>query len=91
MSLRDGGQLYGSHICAWTSLWRRGRIDCWGDSSLSRIVYGSLYYLYSSLRMFDTYDLDLPFFGLSPESLAYGDMSEDVSDMVTDCCSVGSH
>ena len=46
----------------------------------NQVVYGCQYYLYSSLP--SQYESDCvgdEFYGLSPESLAYGDMSEDVS------------
>lgn len=71
--------LYTSHCDSWADVWRQGRIDCWGSLPLSRTIYGCLYYLYSSLMLRESDDQTVPFYGLSPESLAYGDKSHDVS------------
>lgn len=66
-----GDVLLKEHARAWADIWRAGRIDIVGDDRLARAVYGCLYYVMSSLPVLEP--SGVPFFGLSPESLAYGD------------------
>lgn len=72
------GQLRTLHTDAWSSLWRRGRIDTDGDLRLARAVSASQYYILSSVP--DTDDPHWPFIGLSPSGLAWGD--EQVMNLI---------
>ncbi|KAF6033648.1 ATHL1 [Bugula neritina] len=78
--LAASSALYQLHCESWTRQWQESRIDVWSSDLLTtQTVYGCQYYLMSSLPSLSYYQSFAPgeFFGLSPESLAYGDMSED--------------
>ncbi|EDO39683.1 predicted protein, partial [Nematostella vectensis] len=62
-ALRDPEGLLDSHVTAWEKLWGEGRVDMKGNLPLAQAVYGSLYYILSSIRESWPY-------GLSPGGLA---------------------
>ncbi|XP_026465259.1 protein-glucosylgalactosylhydroxylysine glucosidase-like [Ctenocephalides felis] len=64
--------LLDSHIQAWQETWNEARIEIEGDLKLAKIVYGSLYYILSSLPSTRTNQKPMEFYGLSPGSLARG-------------------
>lgn len=82
--LLSEARLLSLHYEGWVRLWQTARIDIWSeDVSTSRVVYGCQYYLLSSLP--SAYESDCTvdqFYGISPESLACGDGTEDVCDCV---------
>ncbi|KAK3750634.1 hypothetical protein QZH41_012817, partial [Actinostola sp. cb2023] len=55
--------LFQSHVQAWTEIWQQGRIEVEGNLAIAQAVYGSLYYILSSIRPSWPY-------GLSPGGLA---------------------
>lgn len=84
LSLEGSDGLYRAHAEAWAATWQTGRVDIWGADDVSvtaaRAVYSSLYYILSSVPQPEPSGGSfgqLPFFGLSPESLAYGDGTLD--------------
>ena len=58
--------LLGAHTEAWAELWQESGIEIEGDLELAQAVYGSLYYILSSIRSSWPY-------GLSPGSLSSND------------------
>jgi len=78
LRLSQSRQLRRLHTDAWSSLWRRGRIDFTGDIRLARALSASQYYILSSVP--DTDDPYWPFVGLSPSGLAWGD--EQVTNLL---------
>ena len=62
------------HTRAWADLWDSGRLEVAGDPELERVVLASQYYLLSSLPNPGSV---AEFCGLSPGSLAYGDLGRD--------------
>ena len=62
------------HTEAWADLWDSGRLEVTGDAELERVVLASQYYLLSSLPSPGS---EAEFCGLSPGSLAYGDLGQD--------------
>ncbi|XP_064597126.1 uncharacterized protein LOC135463672 [Liolophura sinensis] len=69
--------LYQSHIKAWESRWNGGRIEVSGNLQLQKLIYGSFYYLLSSLPSMES---NLPanqFYGLSPGGLSNGANATD--------------
>ncbi len=68
---RSHDQLYAHHVLAWSEAWKQGRVDVVGNSQLSQTIYGSLYYLLSSIPLHK--DKKQPFVGLSPAGLPFGD------------------
>ena len=71
-ALIDGGDH--SATGAWADLWESGRLEVTGDAELERVVLASQYYLLSSLPSPGS---EAEFCGLSPGSLAYGDLGKD--------------
>ena len=67
--------LYAEHVKAWADVWNRGRVDIVGNLRLSQAVYGSWYYILSSMPVNATEE---GFVGLSPTGLPYG-VEDDVS------------
>ena len=67
---------------AWAQVWNRGRVDVVGNVQIARAVYGSWYYILSSMPVTPhTGGYSTPeeeFVGLSPTGLPYGD-EDDVS------------
>ena len=59
-----------SHANIWLEFWNNGRIEIQGNDTIARAVYGSMYYLFSSLPFQE--DTTNPFIGLSPSGLPYG-------------------
>ncbi len=68
------GTLLSNHTSSWLDLWERGRIDVSGDLQLSKAIYGSLYYLTSSIPLVN--DANSPYIGLSPGGLPFGAKGE---------------
>ena len=71
-------QLFDSHLNAWKLVWDDGRIEVEGNVQLGKVVYGSLYYILSSLPV--TTETNSPvgqFYGLSPGGVAYGSLLND--------------
>ena len=66
--------LYAQHVHSWWLLWRSGRIDILGNRHLAKAVYGSWYYILSSLPL--KQDENNPFIGLSPSGLPLGDIAK---------------
>ena len=64
-------QLYKDHVEEWTNLWQSGRIDVSNNMKLAKALYGSIYYILSSLPL-DS-DPQWPYIGLSPTGLPFGD------------------
>ena len=62
------------HTLAWADLWDSGRLEVTGEAELERVVLASQYYLLSSLPSPES---EAEFCGLSPGSLAYGDLGKD--------------
>lgn len=62
------------HTRAWAELWDSGRLEVTGEAELERVVLASQYYLLSSLPSPGS---EAEFCGLSPGSLAYGDLGKD--------------
>ena len=62
------------HTRAWAELWDSGRLEVTGEAELERVVLASQYYLLSSLPSPES---ETEFCGLSPGSLAYGDLGQD--------------
>ena len=62
------------HTLAWANLWDSGRLEVTGEAELERVVLASQYYLLSSLPSPES---ETEFCGLSPGSLAYGDLGKD--------------
>lgn len=61
-----GGDLFVLHRAAWQSLWNDGRIEVDGNLELSKIIYGSLYYILSSAPVTATTNIPArQFYGLS--------------------------
>jgi trehalose/maltose hydrolase-like predicted phosphorylase len=74
----EGADLFNLHQAAWQSIWNDGEIQVDGNLELSKIIYGCLYYLSSSLPMIETTNIpSRQFYGLSPGGLAYGDYLMD--------------
>lgn len=63
---RSKSNLLQSHKDAWKYIWNSGKIDIEGNLELSQAVYGSMYYILSSIRS------DWPY-GLSPGGLSGGE------------------
>lgn len=76
--MKSNDQLYAQHVEAWSHLWANGSIVVVGNERLSRAVYGSLYYILSSMPVKP--DLTWPYIGLSPTGLPFGN-TEDVSSI----------
>jgi hypothetical protein len=71
-------EVFNSHVLAWKEVWNNGRIEVEGNVGLGKVIYGSLYYILSSLPV--TTKTNSPvgqFYGLSPGGLAYGTLSND--------------
>jgi len=71
----DGGheQLLNSHTEAWRKVWDEGRIEVEGNPQLGKVIYGSLYYILSSLPVTEVTNSPVgQFYGLSPGGLGYG-------------------
>jgi hypothetical protein len=67
-----------SHVNAWASVWEDGLIEIEGNTDLSKVVFGSLYYILSSLPVVTETNTPVrQFYGLSPGGLAYGDYLMD--------------
>ena len=68
-----------SHVESWAKQWRQGRIDVSGNLRLAQAIYGSLYYLLSSVP---THNNDSwPYIGLSPGGLPFGQGTEVVTKL----------
>ncbi|XP_060072815.1 protein-glucosylgalactosylhydroxylysine glucosidase-like [Ylistrum balloti] len=74
------GTLESSHVNHWESMWRKGRIDVGGNRELSKLNYGSLYYLLSEIPQYETYG---PFFGISSGGLGHGGQYNDYKGHVS--------
>ncbi|CAL8123676.1 unnamed protein product [Orchesella dallaii] len=71
-------EVYDTHVRAWTDLWTDGAIEVKGNDQLAKVVYGSLYYILSSLPVTtETNSPNEQFYGLSPGGLAYGSLLMD--------------
>ncbi|XP_041463396.1 protein-glucosylgalactosylhydroxylysine glucosidase-like [Lytechinus variegatus] len=72
------GELFKTHQEAWKKTWSKGRIHVTGNIKLSKAIYGSMYYILSSLPPVD-YAANNPFlfYGLSPGGLATGGNQRD--------------
>ncbi|XP_078001372.1 protein-glucosylgalactosylhydroxylysine glucosidase-like [Glandiceps talaboti] len=76
--LADGDKLYNSHVAAWHYKWNHGRIDLEGNLDLAKAIYGSMYYILSSLPPLLTDEsFKFPFYGISPGGLAQGAQGQD--------------
>ncbi|XP_077977259.1 protein-glucosylgalactosylhydroxylysine glucosidase-like [Glandiceps talaboti] len=76
--LADDDKLYNSHVGAWQYKWNHGRIDLEGNLNLAKAIYGSMYYILSSLPPLLTDEsFKFPFYGLSPGGLAQGARDKD--------------
>ena len=76
--LATRGILYEDHVDAWELKWLSGRIDVTGNLKLAKAIYGSMYYILSSLPPLGAQDaFPYKFYGLSPGSLAYGASGKD--------------
>jgi len=75
----DHDALFQSHTNAWAAIWKSGSIEIEGNLKLAKAVYGSFYYILSSLPTTETevFGTKNQFFGLSPGGLAYGDLLLD--------------
>lgn len=72
----SSGTLFSTHRDLWLHKWSQGRVDLDQDLQLAKAIYGSMYYILSSLpplRIASKPDHDFTFYGLSPASLASGD------------------
>ncbi len=58
-------------------LWQNGRIDVSGNLKLAKAIYGSLYYLTSSIPLVN--DPSWPYIGLSPGGLPFGQGFDEAS------------
>lgn len=67
------------HVQAWEAVWDNGVIQVEGNTQLAKVVYGSLYYILSSLPVTTTktHTTNEQFYGLSPGGLAYGALLMD--------------
>ena len=77
IKIKNHDQLYADHVKSWSELWQRGRIDVEGNRTIARAVYGSLYYILSSIPLQEKPN-DM-FVGLSPGGLPFGGDLSDVS------------
>ncbi|XP_064618456.1 uncharacterized protein LOC135482416 [Liolophura sinensis] len=64
--------LYNMHVKAWEEKWNKGRIEVDDNPRLSKLIYGSFYYMLSFLPSTDTFVPNNQFYGLSPGGLANG-------------------
>ncbi|XP_071807639.1 protein-glucosylgalactosylhydroxylysine glucosidase-like [Asterias amurensis] len=73
VQLATTGVLHTDHVKAWEEKWNHGRIEV-DDLNLAKEIYGSMYYILSSLPSLNYYDQEFPFhfYGLSPGGLAHG-------------------
>lgn len=67
-------QILQTHVQAWEDVWANGAIQVEGNTKLAKVVYGSLYYILSSLPVSPskTHTPNGQFYGLSPGGLSYG-------------------
>ncbi|XP_006816889.1 protein-glucosylgalactosylhydroxylysine glucosidase-like, partial [Saccoglossus kowalevskii] len=73
----EGAALLQAHIDAWSNTWNQGKIEV-DDLNLGKIIYGSFYYILSSLPVLD--EPPQPrnqFYGLSPGGLTRGSYLRD--------------
>ncbi|XP_072035583.1 protein-glucosylgalactosylhydroxylysine glucosidase-like [Amphiura filiformis] len=69
---RDG-TLTSMHTAAWKDKWSKGHIDVDNNLPLAKAIYGSMYYIMSSLPPLNyTENYPFQFYGLSPGGLAHG-------------------
>lgn len=76
---QPNSDLFDRHKEAWENVWNEGSIEVDGNVELGKVIYGSLYYILSSLPVV-TSTTNQPlrqFYGLSPGGLAYGDYLQD--------------
>ena len=74
----DDQELDLSHITSWTKNWDAGRIEIKGNNmKLRKVLYGSQYYIKSSLPAPDTDQSKNEFHGVSPGGLGRGAFMED--------------
>ncbi|XP_070568257.1 protein-glucosylgalactosylhydroxylysine glucosidase-like isoform X1 [Ptychodera flava] len=74
----DTDVLFQSHVGSWSYKWNRGKIDVEGNLYLSQAIYGSMYYILSSLPpLLTDQSFEFPFYGLSPGGLAQGALGAD--------------
>lgn len=69
------GTLFDTHADIWLKKWNEGSIDIDQDLPLAKAIYGSMYYILSSLPPLKEHvssSHDFTFYGLSPGSLADG-------------------
>ncbi|XP_019617220.1 PREDICTED: acid trehalase-like protein 1 [Branchiostoma belcheri] len=76
MNLAGKGRLYSNHTQSWLNVWEEGRIETTGNLKLQQAIYGSLYYILSSLPPLNA-PKDFEFFGVSPGGLANGKYQAD--------------
>lgn len=78
VQLAAKGALHTDHVTAWVEKWDHGRVEV-DDVNLAKAIYGSMYYILSSLPSLNYYDQDIPFhfYGLSPGGLAHGGSNLD--------------
>ncbi|XP_077992790.1 protein-glucosylgalactosylhydroxylysine glucosidase-like [Glandiceps talaboti] len=68
----EGDELLALHVQKWKDTWNNGRIEV-DDVQLGKLIYGSFYYILSSLpTVEETNNPKNQFFGLSPGGLANG-------------------
>ncbi|XP_022098202.1 protein-glucosylgalactosylhydroxylysine glucosidase-like [Acanthaster planci] len=77
-SLASAGMLYSNHYMEWQNKWNSGLMEV-DNVTLSKAIYGSMYYILSSLPSINYDDQQFPFhfYGLSPGGLAHGRFDTD--------------
>ena len=70
-NLTQYGELYNHHVEAWIDVWNSGHIDVVGNLKLAQAVYGSWYYILSSMPVIGSESME--YVGLSPSGLPYGE------------------
>ena len=75
-------ELLKNHTDLWMKKWNKGRVELTGNLPAQKAIYGSLYYLYSSLPAMETNQPNNQFYSLSPGSLSYGAMGRDYNGHV---------
>ena len=70
-------ELLKKHTDLWMKKWNKGRVELTGNLPAQKAIYGSLYYLYSSLPAMETNQPNNQFYSLSPGSLSYGAPKKD--------------
>ena len=68
--------LSSGHVTAWLGLWATVRVDVTGNVTVARAVYGSLYYILSSMVTTSIESDASEFVGLSPTGLPYGSLEK---------------